>query len=462
MNSEAASHKAAHRARPRWWAKGRSSGWATRVVRGSIATRLVIFAIVLVTLTASVIGSLAYVRARRALEKEARVRLTLSAGSIAEHFRRELEDRVADITNWSHLEVMRAVLFEDVDKQLAEFLRQIVQGRPLYRAIQCFDAAGRQVAAAGETGVSVIESSPPGPRMVIVSTDGGAERGLRVDAPLRNPDHPDVSIGTLVVVIDPRRVLDTENPIVRTAGALVHLTLRTRSGEILMQTVNARTPGHVAVGRRAGAAMLTGAAAVGRLANVDGPDLQVVVAESTGAALGAITTLPATLVRIATFALLVSAAFGTFVAWRITRPIRRLTDTVRQISERGEVEADAESPPRSGEVGVLAAAFRTMMENLTAAQAEALVQSRLAFLGEIAANVAHEVRTPLSVLKTSAQLLTRPEAEIGAAERLRLAATIVAEVDRLNRVVTDLVDLARPKPGRYRIVALASIVARSV
>ena len=52
-----------------------------------------------------------------------------------------------------------------------------------------------------------------------------------------------------------------------------------------------------------------------------------------------------------------------------------------------------------------------------AAEAEALVQSRRAFLGEIAANIAHEVRTPLAVLKTSAQLLCRQELPPGGAGR---------------------------------------------
>lgn len=109
---------------------------------------------------------------------------------------------------------------------------------------------------------------------------------------------------------------------------------------------------------------------------------------------------------------------------------------------------------------MLAAAFQTMLESLTAAQSEALVQSRRAFLGEIAANVAHEVRTPLAVLKTSAQLLARQQ--LPADEQKMLANNLAAEVDRLNGVVTSLVDLARPRPARYRTERLAAIVDRAV
>jgi two-component system sensor histidine kinase HydH len=101
-----------------------------------------------------------------------------------------------------------------------------------------------------------------------------------------------------------------------------------------------------------------------------------------------------------------------------------------------------------------------MVERLATVQGEMLAQSRLALLGEIAANVAHEVRTPLTVLKTSAQLLEDPK--LPAAEQRRLASTVAAEVDRLNRVVTNLVDLARPRTVEYQTASVVDIVGRAV
>jgi two-component system, NtrC family, sensor histidine kinase HydH len=101
-----------------------------------------------------------------------------------------------------------------------------------------------------------------------------------------------------------------------------------------------------------------------------------------------------------------------------------------------------------------------MMRNLAEAQAETLAQSRLAVLGEVAANVAHEVRTPLAVLKTSAQLLTR--AELPPDEKRRLGTLVVGEVDRLNRVVTDLVDLGRPRSPQYRKESMPNAVDRAL
>jgi len=158
--------------------------------------------------------------------------------------------------------------------------------------------------------------------------------------------------------------------------------------------------------------------------------------------LASILSLRDTIVRVGLLVLLLSGAVGAAVAWRISQPIRRLTAAVKEVTARGRPEPIAGLPKGSGEVGILSAAFESMLERLTAAQREAILQSRLALLGEVAASLAHDVRTPLSVLKTSAQLLAA--GLVPAPEQRDLARMVAAEVDRLNGVVSRLVDLARP------------------
>jgi signal transduction histidine kinase len=113
-----------------------------------------------------------------------------------------------------------------------------------------------------------------------------------------------------------------------------------------------------------------------------------------------------------------------------------------------------------GEVGVLASAFDEMIATVGEQQAALLAQSRLVALGEIAASIAHEVRTPLSVLKTSAQLLGR--SDLPSDEQRTLSGLLSGEVDRLNRVVTDLVDLARPRTTVHEPVSVRDAVERAV
>jgi len=80
--------------------------------------------------------------------------------------------------------------------------------------------------------------------------------------------------------------------------------------------------------------------------------------------------------------------------------------------------------------------LRSLEEDLNEAK-------RLAEIGSLAAGVAHEVRNPLSSLRGFAQLFATKLK--GQAPLDQYAAAMVQEADRLNRVVTDLLYLARPR-----------------
>ncbi|GAB6126088.1 two-component system sensor histidine kinase NtrB [Humidesulfovibrio idahonensis] len=103
------------------------------------------------------------------------------------------------------------------------------------------------------------------------------------------------------------------------------------------------------------------------------------------------------------------------------------------------LQADASSEGAGGERLVLLR-DRTRLKNLEEDLAEA---KRLAAIGSLAAGVAHEIRNPLSSLRGFAQLFAT---KLKGQEPLAsYASTMVQEADRLNRVVTDLLFLARPR-----------------
>ncbi len=432
----------------------------------SLAIRLMLLAVVLVVATAGLIGSLAYTRARRALEREADTRLAIIARDVAQSLDAEIVDRASDVTSWAHLGVMRAVMYDDVDKELAQFIRQIVGGGHAYVGISCVDARGRPVATAGDVG-SIVTSSGTADdgaaqlpvRASIVAGADERSRLLQFETPIFDPERGEQPIGTLLVLVDPRRLLRAAETALGPAGTYLSFEVRLRDPQRTIVSLATHA------GESAGdeppaddASMLIGTAPV-RHTLADGARLDVIVYEPVNVALGAVTALRAALLRRVSMVLLLGTALGGLVAWRIGVPIRRLTDTVREISDHDLAQPEWDFRSAAGEVGLLASAFRAMMERLAVARAEAVMQSRLALLGEIAANVAHEVRTPLSILKTSAQLLARRE--LPPAEQRELAAAVTGEVDRLNVVVTDLVDLARPKRTTYRPESLSGIVRRS-
>jgi two-component system sensor histidine kinase HydH len=85
---------------------------------------------------------------------------------------------------------------------------------------------------------------------------------------------------------------------------------------------------------------------------------------------------------------------------------------------------------------------------------------RLASLGRLAAGVAHEIRNPLSSIKGFATYFRERYKEIP--EDQRTAEIMVQEVDRLNRVITQLLDFARPLTINKRSTPLQGLIQHSL
>ncbi len=79
----------------------------------------------------------------------------------------------------------------------------------------------------------------------------------------------------------------------------------------------------------------------------------------------------------------------------------------------------------------------------------------------MAAGIAHEVRTPLGILRTSAQVLRR-SIEVRTPKEAELLDIMIAETDRLSHVVTELLDLARPHRPEAQSNDLATVLARAI
>ena len=92
------------------------------------------------------------------------------------------------------------------------------------------------------------------------------------------------------------------------------------------------------------------------------------------------------------------------------------------------------------------------------------VRDRLAVLGQMAAGLAHEIRNPLGAIKGAAQLLADPgddsrDADPASREFLQI---ILEEVDRLDRVVGSVLDLARPNQATAVPTDVNAVVRRTV
>jgi len=87
-------------------------------------------------------------------------------------------------------------------------------------------------------------------------------------------------------------------------------------------------------------------------------------------------------------------------------------------------------------------------------------QDRLAAVGRLAASIAHEIRNPLAAMRGSIQML-RAEMD-GDSEQAQLMEIILRESDRLNKIVADYLNYARPRPAELQNVDVCALVRETL
>jgi signal transduction histidine kinase len=137
----------------------------------------------------------------------------------------------------------------------------------------------------------------------------------------------------------------------------------------------------------------------------------------------------------------------TLVALVVFGPARRRLRQVQDATGRlGAGDLSARAPEKGGdEVAEVARAFNRMADELTA-RASALAASDTA-RRQLLADVSHELMTPLTAMRGYIETLGMPELTLDPATRDRYLAIVSDETHRLERIVGDLLDLARLEGG---------------
>jgi two-component system OmpR family sensor kinase len=178
----------------------------------------------------------------------------------------------------------------------------------------------------------------------------------------------------------------------------------------------------------------------------------VLLSASLRTALSDVRLVQRTLLVAGLAALVVSWLAGYLAASHLTRRIHRLEEAAERISA-GDFERPVVDTV-DDEVGQLARAFDSMRVRLAD-----LDHARREFI----ANASHELRTPLFALGGFLELLA--EEDLEERERREFVAEMTAQVERLTRLATDLLDLTRLDAGQLAVGSEAvdlATVARTV
>lgn len=140
-----------------------------------------------------------------------------------------------------------------------------------------------------------------------------------------------------------------------------------------------------------------------------------------------------------------SLAAGVLVSRRLTKPLRDLSQGVSAVisgnyTHRVEVSG-------GDELAQLSSTFNHMTERLGELhhlEAQLRRRDRLHALGEVAMGLAHEIRNPLGIIKTATQLLHR-RADLAETDKRHLE-YVISEVSRINDLITEFLDFAKPNP----------------
>ncbi len=134
----------------------------------------------------------------------------------------------------------------------------------------------------------------------------------------------------------------------------------------------------------------------------------------------------------------IAAVLGLLVAIRISRPLRRTAEAAHALADgRRDVAVLAEGPAEVAEVGAAVNTLAAALSHSEARQREFLL------------SVSHELRTPLTAITGYAESLA--DGVVAPEQAAEVGAVMLTESRRLDRLVADLLDLARLDAQEFRI-----------
>lgn len=447
----------------------------------SIRKTLLIAFLGLSLTSAALFAGLAFVKARSALRSEIERSLAVQASSISSEIDRMMFERLQNAATWSRLDIMQDMQVRDVDKRLSNFLAELENGyRDVYLSLSGIDPAGRVISSSDPAlvGSDLPKLTPSistsvsgmGVELRILRVKNASEVDAQVALPSSFTPNP---LGFLRLKLDWNALYDVLDragaidgrlvAVVDEQGRLIGSSSALRNGDLLAADALARwsrTADAVTIQSGEplfGSDVIVGQATGQGYGSFKGFQWKTLVIQPVGAAYAPVRQMAQIFGALFLVILALTFLIATWVSREVAKPITRLTAFTRgYLRNKVWMESIASA---GGEVGELTSAFVQLMRDIEHAQQSLVRASKLAVVGEMSAIIAHEVRTPLGILRSSAQMLRRERAL--SPEGRELVGFIEDETERLNRLVSAMLDTARPRTTTFAPVDLHELIEKA-
>jgi signal transduction histidine kinase len=166
-------------------------------------------------------------------------------------------------------------------------------------------------------------------------------------------------------------------------------------------------------------------------------------------------------------AVAICGALLVVLTYTVQRPMVELQQKIAQLG-RGDLGVSVSFSHRNDEIGDLGRNFNQMVEQLRESRVEIERLHRtqmsraehMATLGEMATGLAHEIRNPLAGIAGVIEIIGRDLPDSSPARAV--VKDVRQEIARINRIVTDLLQTARPHPPKVRKSDLNTTVEHAV
>jgi methyl-accepting chemotaxis protein len=359
-----------------------------------IKKKLLYFGLFLSIVPLVVLGTIAYLNAKSAIETRIGNDLVSKAEETLNKIDRNLYERRQNISAWSSLGIMQDILIDDADGNIENELKRLKDEYGSYQGIYVLNEEGRIITSDNSAAISSVSGTPQwfqnsmAGEVDIQDLSVSELTGLPAmsfSAPIRADYDPSKVLGVLTSrfdwekvyeIVDGVRVGQNEQDefahiiLLNSAGDIISAPefMRNKGNVILKQSMagltsfaNASADSGYVIETVNGSKMLVGYAKSSGHADYAGLGWTILVMQDFDHAFAEIISLKHKIVVVSVVTACISLLLALFIGNSVTRPIKKFNDTIRTIEETNDltkkIEIDTED-----EIGEMSRTFNKMIE----------------------------------------------------------------------------------------------------